>query len=551
MSILEAKIFSRIQIFIIMMTLGLSPLTLPDLAAQESSPETKTEDTETAVEPEDPDIDLPTVVFEYSAIEQEELEVVLPDEDFIELSRLGSQLPEAGGLSTEGPSLQVEIPEQRSIKRQTGASFFSEGIIGGGSDNHLIGDIALYKRGELPIYQFRFSHEGIDGYGSNPPGSGYFDRREELSGSIELGNAPHSFRSSADFMERETGLQDFPDAVSVIHRFLHGRGEYTYSFATPFSVSSSVEAHSGSQNIGTSTEREELFLDAVAALLYEHEKFDLDLSAGYSYQEAPVENTLQQAILELRNSYYGRRFDLSFLLGLNWSTAHELLFPWNVQLEGVVGERWEVLLEGGYQVENVLYRELWDAYPLLGESAGLELERGWKALGRIGYTAGPRMKLQAGIEWKKMNGLAVPDDLSQRDPDSGLFPFSQVGIEEADVDVGLQLTPAERVALDLNWNGRLFSDQERFEPGQSFELELSFNREGQGFGAVLSGEYFLQPVSSLPLIAAELRYRLSPGITMLLTAEDLMGSFYEDGRPWWGEYEQRGMHVTLKTEISL
>src|SRR6056297_25362 len=178
--------------------------------------------TEAGAAPEEPEVELPTVVLEYTAIKQESIETELPEGDVIELPTIEELLPEAGALEVASPDIMAVNPQQPAETSPRPAAFFSEGVIGGGSDNHLIGDIALYKRGELPLYQFRFSHEGIDGYGANAAGTGYFDRREELSGKVEFGNERHQGTVDGEYFEVETGMQDFTQANSVIHRFIQG-----------------------------------------------------------------------------------------------------------------------------------------------------------------------------------------------------------------------------------------------------------------------------------------------------------------------------------------
>ena len=64
------------------------------------------------VRPEEPEVELPTVVLEYTAIQREELEIILPDEDLIALPELEQQLPDAGSLRVESPSFELGLPKQ-------------------------------------------------------------------------------------------------------------------------------------------------------------------------------------------------------------------------------------------------------------------------------------------------------------------------------------------------------------------------------------------------------------------------------------------------------
>jgi len=507
-------------------------------------------DTGDQVRPREPEIELPTVVLEYEAIRREELDVVLPDQDFIELPQFSEQLPEAEQMGIESSAFSGRSPVQPEAEERETADFFSEGIIGGGSDNHLIGDIALYKRGEMPIYQFRFSHEGIDGYGNNAPGEGFFDRTEELSGSFETGSGRQQVRLSMDYLEQETGLQDFDGPISVIHRFLHGTAGYVYDPDSLLYFSVQFEGHSGSQYRGGEDQEREIFLDSEAALGIEGEKFLFGGKTGYSFQEAPGGAELQQLGFELQTAYYGRRFDLNAEGGIHWDEENQFMFPWMVRLEGAMGERGQYRLEGGYRIEDVLYRLLWDSYPLLDTAEGLDLLSGWNASIFLGFNISSRMRWTGGAEWRLATGIPVPDDLDAADPLTGLFPFRLEGAEELYAHMDMDLSIGRNTGLKAGWNS-IFSSVEKLDPLHSLNAGLVFDNSESGFGAGLSGEYRIEPSDSLPLIDAYLQYRISKGIQLVLEGKDFFAPFYEEGRPWWGDYESRGMNITLKTEISL
>src|SRR6056297_2090771 len=260
-----------------------------ELSAQQPRVEARSEErdgarTEESAAPGDPEVELPTVVLEYSAIKREPIAPELPEGDVIALPTIEELLPEAGALEVSSPDLLPSRPKYTEDTGPIEAAFFSEGVIGGGSDNHLIGDIALYKRGEMPLYQFRFSHEGIDGYGSNAAGTGYYDRREELSGKVEFGSGKNSGSLKGSYFETETGLQDFIKANSVIHRFIRGSGSYIRDFEWPISLSARLTAHSGSQLIGMQDEAEEQFLEALTSGVFENDRWYAGLSGGYRFQ---------------------------------------------------------------------------------------------------------------------------------------------------------------------------------------------------------------------------------------------------------------------------
>ncbi|HKK65287.1 MAG TPA: hypothetical protein VJ967_05470 [Clostridia bacterium] len=519
-----------------------------ELSAQQPRTEARTEAlTEEGAAPEDPKVELPTVVLEYSAIEQEFIAPDLPEGDVIALPTIEELLPEAGALEVSSPNLLPSRPKYTEDTGPIEAAFFSEGVIGGGSDNHLIGDIALYKRGEMPLYQFRFSHEGIDGYGSNAAGTGYFDRREELSGKVEFGSGRNSGSVRASYFETETGLQDFNKANSVIHRFIRGSGSYTRDFEWPISLSARLTAHSGSQLIGMQDEAEEQFLEALTTGVFENDRWYAGLSGGYRYQQAPLDVQLQQGWAEFTSKLYFDRFDITGQVGSHWDTENRFLFPWNIELEGVAGD-FLFRLGGGYSIEQLLYRDLWNRYPLLDTTDTLNLQRGWEVYSHLAFTPNSDLRVTAGADWNLLQGVIVPENLDARDSDSGLFPFTVDERELIGIQTQVTYYSGESLTLEAGWQGQLMDELEPLRPEHLITGGLTYSNRNTGFATSLKGDF---EIGELPEMQVQMSYLLSEGINLILEGNDLLAPFYEDGRPWWGEYEQRGLNVTLKTEISL
>ncbi len=517
---------------------------VPPAAAQNQAASFSAEE---AAAPEEPEVELPTVVLEYSAIKQESIETELPEGNVIELPTIEELLPEAGVIEVAAPDIMAVRPQQPAETAPRPAAFFSEGVIGGGSDNHLIGDIALYKRGELPLYQFRFSHEGIDGYGANAAGTGYFDRREELSGKVEFGNERHQGTVDGEYFEVETGMQDFTQANSVIHRFIQGSGSYNRHFDAPFSLSAGATAHSGSQLIGMQSEEEELYIDSQAAGTFENDRVYFRFTGGYRYQQAPTDQQLHQGRVELLSRLYFSSFDIKGAVGGHWDTKNDFLIPWNLELDGVAGD-FQYRLGGGYIIEQLLYRELWNEYPLLDTAEEINIQHGWDAYAHLGYTPNSAFRLSFDTHWNLLQGVVVPDNLEARDAATGLFPF---GLEERqllDVQTLLNYFPNESITLEAGWKGQLMDEIRPLQAEHLLSGRIGYTNRTTGFGASLGGEY---KIGELPEMQVQLSYLLSEGINILLEGNDMLAPFYEEGRPWWGEYEQRGLNVTLKTEISL
>jgi hypothetical protein len=106
----------------------------------------------------------------------------------------------------------------------------------------------------------------------------------------------------------------------------------------------------------------------------------------------------------------------------------------------------------------------------------------------------------------------------------------------------------ENMTLEAGWQGQLMDELQPLRPEHLIQGGLTYSNRNTGFETSFKGDF---EIGELPEMRVQMSYLLSKGINLVLEGNDLLAPFYEDGRPWWGEYEQRGLNVTLKTEISL
>ena len=110
-----------------------------------------------STEPEEVSLELPPLILEIADIETEQIEAFLPTEE--EVSPLISIiLPEAGALRFDDNLFSMMVQDTYNAPQRENA-FFSEGAIGVGTRNHILGDITLYKVGSQPRFNLRFYHE--------------------------------------------------------------------------------------------------------------------------------------------------------------------------------------------------------------------------------------------------------------------------------------------------------------------------------------------------------------------------------------------------------
>ncbi|MFO8240091.1 MAG: hypothetical protein R6T90_03730, partial [Dissulfuribacterales bacterium] len=125
--------------------------------------------------------------------------------------------------------------------------------------------------------------------------------------------------------------------------------------------------------------------------------------------------------------------------------------------DGVAGD-FLYRLGGGYSIEQLLYRDLWDSYPLLDTTPSHNLQHGWQVYSHLAFTPNSEFRITAGVDWNLLQGIVVPKDLEVRDPDSGLFPFT---IDERElIEVQTQVTYyfGENMTLEAGWQGQLMGE---------------------------------------------------------------------------------------------
>ncbi|MCK5153966.1 MAG: hypothetical protein KAQ93_06360, partial [Spirochaetales bacterium] len=162
---------------------------------------------------------IPPVVVEFEDRLEQIMELKVPDYDDIILPDFEISLPDPGEITIDGIDIDLPLPDFVEYKYEEKASFFSEGVLGIGDRNHLIGNISLFRLGQGLRFSLSFAHDGLDGFGRNAAGMGYFSRQEAFEGEFENGDESFMISGSGSFMENEDGLQgQTPSYTSVIHR---------------------------------------------------------------------------------------------------------------------------------------------------------------------------------------------------------------------------------------------------------------------------------------------------------------------------------------------
>lgn len=503
-------------------------------------------------------IEAPTVIFEYESPEQRDIDALLPDEEALQLSEIEIPLPEAEEL--EAGSLSVPgVPPVAMVGPGAGAgAFYSEGRIGIGADKHLLGDIALYKRGEGPHFSVGFIHEGTDGYGGEASGSGYFHRSDTLQAALRTETEERELDIDGRYREQETGMQDFADASSLIHRFARAGTGLDFALGEHLLSQIDFRAHYVSRitaglggSASYSDPLDEWLLSPSAALRYGTKWGGLRLVGNYDYYQGSGEETFQSIGGFFGFDLFLASLDIASQAGILWDEEEDLLFPFSLRIEGMAGELFHFRLDGGYKTERTTYLDLWERYPFLDAAEGLPLSHGWYTEAAAGGSVGRSFDwgFRSGFEMRE--NAVSPADLSRRDSADGLFSLRVDDAAMLNAGSTFGYLPVEGLRFSFSWDGEFLKETVIPEGRHRFSAGLDLEEPEGSYGGSFDAAYAVEPTSDLPVLDLGAYYRLSEGVLLRLEWSDMLAPLSEGGRNTWGEYMDPGMLLRIVTEISL
>ena len=98
--------------------------------------------------PSSVDLVLPPIIVEFNNKSESALNIEVPDYGNIVLPDFEVSLPEPGDIPINDISFNIPMPDLIEYSYSGKPSFFSEGILGIGDRNHLIGNISLFRLGQ-------------------------------------------------------------------------------------------------------------------------------------------------------------------------------------------------------------------------------------------------------------------------------------------------------------------------------------------------------------------------------------------------------------------
>lgn len=530
------------------------------------------------VEPKEPAIVLPPVLQKVEDVSQANIDTPLPPDSAPTLPQISVALPEAQNIKVSGATSALTPPAQAAAGgaiasgTQPQSTFFSDGMIGAGSMNEMIGDITLYKVGANPRFSLEFSHQRLDGYLGNessnvlpyyPAGKGFFYQVDALKGSLSYGSSgPFGFTTTDSYRETQDGLQQLGSGSfgSVTHRFLSGSFGGSYAASSRFSIGTSLDATYSDMTLAgsqpqTSTEAH-LHPTLDLGLSFSKVKFGLKTYYGLTQTTGQTGYQVQDggSLLSLSASLpYSLTFDGS--VGLDLDQRIGLHVPFSAAIEGVYSDVLSYKLYGGYRIDRFDYFKLWDSYHFLNQGRELQASPDWYGGVSSQLRLGRGFAIGAGIDYSQASAAVIPSSFvaSQQ-----LFGFTQAATQTVGPSVNLSWSPAGPFSLNLGWKGA-FLNPGAFAPVSTFSLDAELNAASGRYGGSLSGVADLYNIAQQPqLLSAELPnltlsgyLRVTRGVLFRLSLDDILSPLLVGGRKLWNTYTEPGFRVVARTQISL
>lgn len=527
------------------------------------------------IEPEEPGIVLPPAFLAVEDLQVENVEAALPDDEIQLRPDIAIPLPEADELYLPEEVFDIPYPDQVLAAQQTTSpliftgpqsqrsSIFSEGQIGVGSMNHVIGDISLFKLGMTPRFNLRFYHEKKDGYLSgggflyHDAGSGFYHSDDVLNGAFSFAGGNFNLDAEGEIAEVSDGLQGRSSYDSLTHRFMSADINLGFFPLDTLTLSGGLRAHNVNKTLSatapeTPVNRFEFSVRPEAAIQLSLPVFGTGLQAMYEFLDyaAPAPsahkmNARANISLSLQPEY-----KILLLGGVSWTIGGSPLFPVSLSFEGAIGNVFLFSIAGGYKVEDIRFYPMWKKSPLLDATLPVADNGGWFGEARAQYRPARSVLLDAGIDFSAMS--AVVDPQSSHDTGTGLFAFSQSALMTLKTVLGISWDISQNFRLETDWTGR-FIELAQFTPSHSLSLSFEGQDNLERFGGSLAAsmDVYLSSGVEIPALTINGFYRITEGVMFELDAEDLLSPLYAAGRPYWGGYVDAGLHVTLTTRISL
>jgi len=509
--------------------------------------------------PEAPDIMLPPMILEIEDVSEENIQAVLPEVWDPLIPEMAVSLPQPEAISVAPDLVSVELIGEEAFTGEAQASgastFLSEGMIGAGASNHILGDITLYKFGPSPRFSIHFYHEGMDGYGKHDAGEGFFFSDNAIDGNLSYTSEKLALDFTAGYSETEDGLQEQSTAYSVKHRLFSGTAEAGFDPREHLSLKGAFSFQSLNKLLTGSNPQEDtetvVHPSLEAGLTFP--TFGMTLSAGYTFRTVGIESSPKEdeddnwLRSELAFHWAVSSLDIGGRAGIAWDFGDAFFAPFSVDISGAVRDILSFSLSGGFGFEEQRYSDILDDNPFIAIDGLLRPSYGYFGTVELRGNVKKDFSLYGGGDLRFLTSTLVPDYDSMT---NGMYSLANDERTLLAFHAGVSFSLLRGFTLQTGWKGQFLDLIDSEEARHTLDARAEYSGNEGKYGGTLSFSFPFAVEPELPYVGLEGFFRISEGVSILLKGEDLLSPLLEK-RLRFGEYEDEGMSLSCMLKISL
>jgi hypothetical protein len=491
------------------------------------------------VEPGEPEIVMPQVILQIEDLSVEKVEAQLPPEEDLLPPERSIPVMSEGELAIGEPALPSSAAEDETVSGARQSFLSSEVLVGAGFPDMITGSMSLKTLGKDPRFSVQFSHETLDGFSGQEPGSGFSLRDDGLTGSVKLLLGPVDMEVTGAFSEQDNGLQSNPDVpyTSALARSLGVSAGFSSAPLAWLSLNASLAAGYDSLTLvgATPFPLTELAVEPAIGAQARFGAASVGLDARYWFRQDDMAAADSLHRFEADATFavdLPATFIVQGSVGWFWNSAGASLVPFTLSVTGTPFSFLTLSLEGGYAVVPYDLRDILGAHSLAipVQTAVIADDHGWYADASTQLSITSDLALTAKLSF--MTHAALPSALTVLDAAYGLYDVAQGEALTLASDVGMRWGITQSLSVSLGWTQQYLA-LPLFTPQYAVTAEIVALEASGRYGGNLS--VAVQPTLSgllqLPVVRLSGFWKISDVVKLRLDCDDLLWPLL-DGSRW-------------------
>ncbi len=514
---------------------------------------------EETLEPEEPDIVIPSVIMEVEDLSIDLIIAELPEDEWALPAERDVPLPEEI-LTVKEPTIDFDLIQREEGEMESSPSLFVESVLGGGNISHLLCQIQINKLGEFPRYSLFFNHETLDGFSFKDTGIGFSFREELLKGSIKYNISGLQIENTMNYLELEHGLQGQGDYFSKISRTFSSSNNFILSPGDKFTFSGSIFANystflltgSASPDYTVDYPPKEIIAGAGLNTDFQIKSALLGFNAEYKFRNIPGDDDLL-----LHRVLAGTSLSVELPHWLNigakvsyfYSKQLPVLFPFEASFWGTPFDFFSFKIRGGYFLNQVDLKTILTDYTYSDIPEEFHDNHGWFA----GLNAQFNLKNQFTISLKQE--LFFHENLPQLEDEvnitTGLFPVVFTDdVIELDNEIKISWQAPSVLSLSFINRDTLLWDPDFSVLGE-FSLETALIQKQDKYGMIITAGFITDfvEVPVKPVLDFNAYVQIADFARIICEFNDILNPMFEDYRFSREPFISPGFLGTLKIQI--